>query len=415
MTSRVSTTLILASLLFAGAWGVWKIVDNSQPKLSSVQSSTKIAASQSEPIPSNAKPIRLNTAIATTATQSFSDDFQRINQLIVDRQFEAAVDAANLLYSNLNSAQANRLKQLFLAQAEQLRDNKQTSRGLTLLKIFAQSFDDIDAWELIGQFASSLKDWPTAIDAYTRYSLLEYQPDLLENKLRELTKVANLHRNDLQKRGDSLSVRNLFQKLYEAHPSYARFQLSLSEAQIALGDIDAARQLLDILQYDPDLGNVAQQTLAQLDDDAQRSKLKQLAKQPKEEFLPSDIVVPLTKIGNSFLANVSFNNKPVRMLLDTGASITSMSADAIRRLGFEPIGRSIQISTANGLTAAPLYRADKVRLGRFNIEGLVVAEINLGREGQFQGLLGTDLLNKVNKNYGYLIDNQQSALIFRRR
>jgi len=45
----------------------------------------------------------------------------------------------------------------------------------------------------------------------------------------------------------------------------------------------------------------------------------------------------------------------------------------------------------------------------------VVAEIDLGRDGEFEGLLGTDLLNRVNKDYAYLIDNQKNELIFRRR
>ena len=103
------------------------------------------------------------------------------------------------------------------------------------------------------------------------------------------------------------------------------------------------------------------------------------------------------------------------MLLDTGASITSLSAEVIQRLGLEPLGRSIQINTANGRTEAPLYRVKRISLGRFRIQDLVVAEIDLGRDNRFQGLLGTDLLNGVNQNYGYLIDNQKSELIFRRR
>ena len=48
------------------------------------------------------------------------------------------------------------------------------------------------------------------------------------------------------------------------------------------------------------------------------------------------------------------------------------------------------------------------------VRDLVVAEINLGNSQRFQGLLGTDLLNKVGADYSYLIDNENNALIFRR-
>jgi len=415
MTQRVSTTLILSSLVLAGGWGVWKITDNAQTDVPNrEESSQNIARAQAKSESNITKTIQKATK-ADNPHRSITQDFSNIEQLLSNGQFETAVEHANLLYTSLDSHQAQGLKNIFLTYAEQLGNKNQTRKALALLSIFSLSFEDINAWTLIGQFASSLKDWPTAVNAYTRASLLEHQPDLVDYRLRELLKVANLHRNELQKRGDSLSVRDLFQKLYEAHPTYPRFQLSLAQAQIALNDINAAKQLLEPLQYDPDLGSLTKQILTQLENDAQQSAAERLAKQPKDDFLPSDIVVPLTKIGNSFVAQVSFANRPVRMLLDTGASITSMSASAIRRLGFEPIGRSIQISTANGLTSAPLYRASRVRIGRFNIERLVVAEIDLGREDQFQGLLGTDLLNRVNQNYGYLIDNQQSALIFRRR
>ncbi len=416
MTFRVSTTLVLCSLLLIGGWGVWKIFVNSQSNKEPNGGFTAYTTGalpnieSTPPINSKSRSVNLPQPI----TRSYALDFERIKELLIADQFEDAVDQANSLYSSLNGSQAIFLKDTFISHAKQLQESNQTRKSLSLLKSFNQYFNDIEAWELMGQLAVTLKLWPTAVDAYTRYSLLEHRPELLEMKLVELTKVANLYRNDLQKHGDHLSVRDLFQNLYEAHPTNAQFQLSLAQAQIAVSNIDDARQILNLLQYDPELGNLAKQVLDQLDKDAQSNKPEEVATL-KDDSLPSDIVVPLRKVGTSFLANVSFGNKPVPMLLDTGASITSMSTAVINRLGFEPIGRNIQISTANGLTTAPLYRATKVRLGRFNIEGLVVAEIDLGRDGEFEGLLGTDLLNRVNKDYAYLIDNQKNELIFRRR
>lgn len=417
MTFRASTILVLCSLLLAGGWGVWKILDNNgigEAATKSFKAYTAVAPPKNESNISFESKSR-QVAVTERTARSYTEDLVRIKELLIADQFEEAVDQANSLYSSLNGTEATELKNLFIFRAAELQENNQPRRSLSLLKFFTQYFDDISAWELMGQLATTLKKWPTAVEAYTRYSLLEHRPELLEMKLVELTKVANLYRNDLQKHGDHLSVRDLFQNLYEVHPTNARFQLSLAEAQIAVNNIDDARQILNLLQYDPELGNLAKQVIDQLDEDAEKNKPEEVAEQPKDDSLPSDIVVPLRKVGTSFLANVSFSNSPVPMLLDTGASITSMSTAAIDRLGFEPIGRNIQISTANGLTSARLYRADTVRLGRFKIEGLVVAEIDLGRNGEFEGLLGTDLLNRVNQDYAYLIDNQKNELIFRRR
>ena len=75
----------------------------------------------------------------------------------------------------------------------------------------------------------------------------------------------------------------------------------------------------------------------------------------------------------------------------------------------------MRLSTANGITESQLYLVKKLKLGRFTVNNLVVAEIDLNQNGRFQGLLGTDLLNKVGPNYSYLIDNENSRLIFRRK
>ncbi len=56
-----------------------------------------------------------------------------------------------------------------------------------------------------------------------------------------------------------------------------------------------------------------------------------------------------------------------------------------------------------------------MRLGRVFVEDAVVAEIDLRASGSFQGLLGTDILNKADPRYSYVIDNSKNALIFRRK
>jgi predicted aspartyl protease len=50
-----------------------------------------------------------------------------------------------------------------------------------------------------------------------------------------------------------------------------------------------------------------------------------------------------------YSASVLINGSPVRMLVDTGATIVSVSASTARRLGLSPSGgRKLMIQTANG-------------------------------------------------------------------
>ena len=129
----------------------------------------------------------------------------------------------------------------------------------------------------------------------------------------------------------------------------------------------------------------------------------------------SDIRIPLLRAGNSLLVDVAINSSSIRLLLDTGASITSLSSDTIRHLRLTPTGRSISLSTANGLTQSQLYSADRLNLGPLRLNNLLVAEVDFGRAGQVQGLLGTDVLKHVSREYSYLIDDQKNALIFRKK
>ena len=97
---------------------------------------------------------------------------------------------------------------------------------------------------------------------------------------------------------------------------------------------------------------------------------------------------------------------------DTGASITSLSQSTIDRLGLEPSGRAIQLSTANGTRRSELFQTERIRLGRLSVNNLLVASIDLGNNSRIDGLLGTDLLNQIDSRYSYVIDNQRNALIF---
>ena len=101
------------------------------------------------------------------------------------------------------------------------------------------------------------------------------------------------------------------------------------------------------------------------------------------------------------------------LLLDTGASITALSRELIDRLNLQPLNRQIRLNTANGSTLAELYQVERLQLGRLVLSDIVIADIDMGSTSNFQGLLGTDTLNKLRNDYDYVIDNGQKALIFK--
>jgi predicted aspartyl protease len=84
----------------------------------------------------------------------------------------------------------------------------------------------------------------------------------------------------------------------------------------------------------------------------------------------------------------------VRMLVDTGSSMTSMAPAVLRRLKARRLDTQVSVETANGTLLVNVYRVVDVRLGSMKIDTLQVLELP-GLPAGVEGLLGMDVLSKV--------------------
>jgi aspartyl protease family protein len=89
----------------------------------------------------------------------------------------------------------------------------------------------------------------------------------------------------------------------------------------------------------------------------------------------------------------SINGEPVVFMVDTGASVVSISDALARRAGLEG-GELAQFNTANGLRSGRMVRADVIRLqGGLQVENLRVGTgLGLGSQRDDQALLGQNFL-----------------------
>ena len=90
-----------------------------------------------------------------------------------------------------------------------------------------------------------------------------------------------------------------------------------------------------------------------------------------------------------FVAEGLVNGRPVRFLVDTGASLVSFPAGLARRLGLEP-GRPQASRTAGGPVTTYATRLDRLRLGNI-VRQDVRASINPRMDGDI-ALLGMSFL-----------------------
>lgn len=406
MHLKPTVIIMLLILASAGGLGIWKIITSSGLSFSNNMHVRHNDQIDTQNLHSTASNTQTNSA-SENERSTFVALFRQIKQQLRQENNTQAIETVNEQYSQLSSDQLSAFKQLFIRQGQNYNDNGQHNKALRFFSALSGLFNDVDVLDLLSSTAVKLSEWQIAFEALLRSSLLESRPDFLVKKQTALANIASQLKQSYLASQDYSSVQQLYQMLYEAHPGYAYFQYELGLAQLSLGDTITAKSQFNAIQYDLDIGPAAQEQLALLKQTENQQKTNEQQEQPRS----NDIVVPLTRVGNSFLVSSSINGRQTQLLLDTGASITALSPSLIERLNLPATGEVIRLSTANGITEARLYHAKRIQLGRVIARDLVIAEIELGNTERFQGLLGTDLLNQINGNY--LIDNQNNNLIFR--
>jgi len=73
--------------------------------------------------------------------------------------------------------------------------------------------------------------------------------------------------------------------------------------------------------------------------------------------------IPVERQGDRLIAEVLIAGRPVRMLVDTGATMSSLSLSTLRRLGARRTGRTATVVTASGVITAPVFVVDEVIVG----------------------------------------------------
>jgi clan AA aspartic protease (TIGR02281 family) len=151
-----------------------------------------------------------------------------------------------------------------------------------------------------------------------------------------------------------------------------------------------------------------------------RQKQQQEAQRPEEEKPLNGqtkggvTLIPLKPIGKHFFVPLVLNNTlEAELLIDTGASITAISASLAEQLGLsaiEPQGY-VQLNTAGGVVEVPVFLLPTVQLGEYIVENFRIAVLNTFDQTNMTGILGMDLLRYF--HFSFDMDNQVLILQLR--
>ncbi|VAW85914.1 hypothetical protein MNBD_GAMMA16-1701 [hydrothermal vent metagenome] len=290
------------------------------------------------------------------------------------------------------------LRQIIMAHARTRVQQKNVVSAIRLLELLInhlpQAFDEriqlAALYQQEQQFYAQLTTLFNAL-AVTTSNLQVTQLDHLIEQAVKFAK-ANIGETDI-----NANIK-LYEFLIHQRAAHTSYYIELSALLIKASRLDAAIMQLNVVQHDPFVGDVAQQMLIEIE----RLKL-----------LTLETPVALERKGNHFIVDAMLNDYELRLMIDTGASLTVLSNSVARALGLHESNalQRLLVNTANGSTEALLYRLETMTIGEFNVSSIDIAVVaNLEINGA-SGLLGMNFL----QNFEFRIDQKNEQLFLKYR
>lgn len=193
------------------------------------------------------------------------------------------------------------------------------------------------------------------------------------------------------------SLMQPLQLALEKHPEYPPFGLLMADAMAQSNELEEALYQVQLIPW-------SEAYQAQVD-----AKLEQLQAEITRRENSRD-GIPLVRNDHHFVVHaLAGQNQVLRLLVDTGASVTALTPSAIAGLqehtAVEATGQRVQVHTANGLTESSVFRIATLQIGDRVQHNVQVLEVNL-TQGGVDGLLGMNFLG----HYAFSLDQQQARL-----
>ena len=122
----------------------------------------------------------------------------------------------------------------------------------------------------------------------------------------------------------------------------------------------------------------------------------------------------MQKLGNQYLVNLTINRSDdVKLLIDTGASITTLSRAAFESLNsFDEAEKRDRraFRTAGGVVMGTVYSFPEVSLGAYLMKNIQIAVLDFDTNREIDGLLGMNVLEQ----FRFQIDQENTRLILSR-
>jgi len=268
--------------------------------------------------------------------------------------------------------------------------------GRLLTLYLYQEYRDIDALLIQAELYRLQKDYIKAIDTLYSARSYEYRQPQIAYIDAQIRKVVAEYDTQLQAADDYHQLAVLYENLVYLARDNPQNVIKPAKAQLALNRHGEVWQTLNLVAADPRVSDEVNRLIAEMDNAVTYS-----------DSAPA--VIPLIRQGNHFIVEAQINNAgPIRLMLDTGASMTVVRSDILHAAGVAMAGNAPlrRFTTANGETEGPVYRVDSLSLGDQRVKNIDIAVLDLSGLSGADGLLGMDYL----KHFKIYIDQAGQEL-----
>lgn len=304
--------------------------------------------------------------------------------------------------SPINSLQASSVSEkaaeLFSwAKVDQLIAAARYDEAIHLLNTQMGNFkDSARAWLMLAIIYKKQAQPVAAVDALFRYIRLEVDDQKIEKALVDVRRyLIQLKEKPLLFNEDYSWLIGQFDELLKYNAYDGELHLVLAELAQKMNDGYQAQYHALMAVNDPKSQKSAEAVLAKLNG-------------VSNNRAADEIAIPLTRIGNQYLVNATIESYPVRLLVDTGASLSGLSnVFTAKHPDLIKTTRPIRINTAGGSRDSFLFTVNNISMETLVFNQHILAQLPMESAREFDGLLGVDILG----GFDFVID--QNALVLR--
>ncbi len=407
-----STATLLASAAIAFSaglyWDQWRPMpsNSDQSLMPQVNSTSKRSLEQKtsslEPLPKKSNHLG-NSALGVIGMAS---DNQRVSfkKQLTAHNYVAAIDIYQVSLDANDTGDLG-LKPLLMEHIEMLISSSSQSQFTELTELYLSVFyDDIDVLLSLAKFNRStgfLAEAAAILHLVKSYAYTNRDKITVEATIDDF--ISQVH-TDLVSADDLFGLANIYQQMHRLNLLTPMHRLRQAQLSIQTGSMASAREILADLIQEPSVSAEAEQIMLNHQQELSLGKGNKMAM--KNGY--SDQII-LARRGNQYLADLEIQDTKVALLIDTGASMTTLSQQAFQTLSnnhtFDLLGQRI-FNTANGIAKGNIYQVDSLTLGRFTMAGIQIAVLDFSMPDGVDGLLGMNIL----ANFRFHIDQKAQML-----